>query len=113
MKTYVIAAALIAVCLLSIAAGIAKVARTPQEVDFYAQAGLGILPLVLLGAVQILGGALCVVARLRVIGLSLVTLGFLLSVLVIARTGNTGFAVISMLPAFLSGGLALFSRSRT
>jgi len=109
---YVSIAALVAVCLLSMAAGIAKVARTPQEVDFFAQAGLGILPLVLLGAVQILGGALCAAPRLRVIGLSLVTLGFLLSVLVIALTGNIGFAAISVLPAFLSGALALFERSR-
>ncbi|PUB09780.1 hypothetical protein [Yoonia sediminilitoris] len=112
MPKFVFLSALIAVSLISIAAGAAKVMRTPQEVEFFMQAGLGIIPLIILGVIQSAGGVIAFLPKFRFAGLSLVTLGFFLSVVVIALTGNIAFAAISMLPVLLSGGLALRERNR-
>lgn len=111
MPKYVVLGALTAVSLLSIAAGGAKVMRTPQEVEFFMQAGLGIVPLIILGIIQSVGGVIAFLPKFRFVGLSLVTIGFFFSVAVIALTGNFGFAAISILPALLSGSLAMRERN--
>lgn len=99
-----------AFALLSIAAGLPKVLRMPQEVGFFAEAGLGIAPLMLLGGLQVAGGILTLTVRFRQIGLFLVIVGFLVSVLVLAMTGDFAFASVSMLPVFVGIGLWIFER---
>lgn len=103
--------ALIVLALMSLAAGLAKVLQTPQEVRFFAEAGLGIMPLLGLGIIQVGGGLLAWFRRFRVPGLLLIALGFFLSVVVISVTGDLGFAAISMLPVLASLWLSRLERS--
>ena len=93
--------------LLSVLAGVAKVMQTPQEVAFFAKAGLGAGPLIFLGVIQIAGGLLAFLQQFRTAGLGLMIAGFLISVAVIAMTGNMSFAAFSMLPV-LFGCVLLF-----
>jgi hypothetical protein len=95
---------------ISVAAGLAKVLQTQQEIDFFAQAGLGVGPMIALGIVQIAGGAMAVVAKFRHLGLLAVIAGFAISVLVIALTGDVTFALVSLLPVVLGIGLFLYDR---
>ena len=97
--------------LISVAAGVAKLFRAPQEVTFFADAGLGVTPLVLLGLLQVTGGALVFIGRTAKVGLVLVTIGFAVSVLVILMTGNIVFAVVSMLPVLLGLGSFVYKNA--
>ena len=89
--------------LLSAAAGVAKVMRTPQEVEFFAAAGFGVTALIVLGAMQIAGAALGLPQATRRIGAAVVAGGFLVSAAAIFITGNIGFGVVSLIPAALAG----------
>lgn len=103
--------ALIVMSLMSVAAGLAKLMQAPQEVSFFAEIGLGVGSLLILGALQVLGGALAFIPKLRLLGLLLVTLGFFVSVLIITMTGNMAFAVFSLLPVIVSIRLVLLERN--
>lgn len=54
---------LVLLVLLSISAGVAKVMKVPEELQFFTDAGLGVNVLVFLGALQILGGVLLVLKK--------------------------------------------------
>lgn len=97
--------------LLSVAAGAAKVLQTPQEVKFFADAGLGLVPLFMLGIVQVLGGLLAPFSNFRLAAFSLIFAGFLASVIVILVTGEFAFAMISLLPVLGSGYLIWYFRN--
>ncbi|WP_417526152.1 hypothetical protein [Marinovum sp.] len=103
--------ALIVLSLMSLAAGIAKILQTEQEVQFFAEAGLGVMPLMGLGLIQVAGGLLSWIRRFRLPGLLLIALGFFLSVVIIAVTGEFVFAALSMLPVLASLWLSRLERS--
>ena len=96
---------------MSFVAGVVKVGQMTQEVDLFAAAGLGAFPLVLLGLVQVSGGILSTLLRFRRLGLTLIIVGFVASVVVIAMIGDLGFAAFSMLPVLI-GALLLFNDYR-
>jgi len=98
---------LIALILMSFAAGAAKLMQMPQEVAFFAAAGLGPLPLISLGVLQVAGAVFAIPHRWRRQGLWLMALGFLASSIVILITGNVIFAVGSLLPVILALYLSL------
>ena len=50
--------------------------------------------LIILGVIQSVGGVIAFLPEFRFVGLSFVTLGFFLSVVVIALTGSIAFAAI-------------------
>lgn len=91
---------------MSLAAGAAKVFQMPQEVQFFAQAGLSVPLLMGLGALQIVGGALSAFPKFRIPGALLMGAGFLVSAIIILITGNLGFAAMSLLPVFFAGFIA-------
>lgn len=101
---------LVILALISVAAGVAKVMQMPQEVGFFAEAGLGTFPLIALGVLQLVAGGVVWIARFRQMGVWLITAGFFASVLVIVMTGNLQFATISMLPVVFGVGIALHIR---
>jgi len=96
--------------LLSIVAGLPKLLLMPQEVGFFTEAGLGIAPLLLLGALQVAGGILTLIIGFRQFGLFLVIVGFLASVLVLTITDNMAFAAVSMLPVLVGIRLWMLER---
>ena len=88
----------IALAVLSAAAGIPKLLQLPQELSFLGALGISGLVVSLLGVLQIIGGALLVLARYRTVGAILVGFGFLVSSLALLVGGNVAFGLISLVP---------------
>ncbi|MEP3693625.1 MAG: hypothetical protein ABJM99_01550 [Parasphingorhabdus sp.] len=83
------------------AAGGAKVANMPQEIQFFEGAGINPTLLLPLGGIQIIGGLLAIYHRSRRAGSIVIALGFMLSTTVIFMTGNSAFGFFSLLPILL------------
>ena len=93
------------IALLSVAAGIAKVVHSPQEVEFLHSVGLNNLLISVFGVVQILGGALLSNVKVRLYGAVIVCVGFLISAILIFVSGNLAFGAVSLLPVVLTSVL--------
>jgi hypothetical protein len=91
------------VALLSIAAGLAKVMQTPQEMEFLQGLGLSSFVIVVFGLVQIAGGVLMVPKKTRMPGAILVALAFVVSTVLIFMGGNLAFGLFSIIPIALAG----------
>lgn len=90
------------VALLSIAAGLAKAMQTPQEMEFLQSFGLNNVVINAFGLVQILGGALLVPQKTRLLGAILATSALVVSTVLIFAGGNLTFGFVSMLPIALA-----------
>lgn len=90
------------IALLSVAAGLAKVMKVPDEVAFLAGQGLSEMMILVFGAVQILGGVLTAIPQTRLFGTVVVLIGFLLSAVLVFLSGNLAFGLISLLPTLVS-----------
>ena len=91
------------VVLLSIAAGLAKVMQTQQEMEFLQGLGLSPALIVVFGLVQIVAGILLVPQKTRMVGALLAAAAFILSTVLIFVGGNTTFGLFSTLPIALAG----------
>jgi uncharacterized membrane protein YphA (DoxX/SURF4 family) len=94
------------VTVLSAAAGLPKVGRIPQEVQFFAESGLGTVALVVFGALQLVGGAMMISRRSRPYGAVVAAVMFLGSALMLLLRGQVGFGLISLLPVVMAASLA-------
>ena len=108
---YVALIVLALLILMSVAAGGAKVAHMPQEIQFFADAGLSKTWLVPVGILQIIGGLLAIFPRSRSAGAAVIAAGFLITTIVIFITGNIGFGLFSLLPVLIA--VFFMRRSRT
>lgn len=88
--------------LLGLAAGSAKVAKTPEELVFFLQVGLSEIVLVIFGAIQILAGLLMILKQYRVIGVCVLTMTFLVSSAMIFSVGQIWFGLFSLLPVMMA-----------
>ena len=88
--------------LLSLAAGAAKLAQAPQEVEFFVSVGLNAFWLYPLGALQVLGALACIPSRFRKLGIAAVALRFAISASMIFATGNVMFGAVSLVPVALA-----------
>lgn len=100
---------LVLIALMSGAAGLAKVMKTPQETAFFEAVGLDLTFLIPLGIAQILGALLAVNPKTRRFGLGLVALGFLISAIMIFMSGNIGFGLGSLIPVIIAASLSFVS----
>ena len=91
------------ISLLSIAAGLAKVMQSRQELEFLQALGLSTLLIIVFGLVQITGGVLVAPKKTRLAGAVLVTLGFVVSTVLIFIGGNEMFGLFSLIPVALAG----------
>jgi hypothetical protein len=91
------------IALLSIAAGLAKVMQTQQEMEFLQGLGLNSFLIVGFGLVQIIGGVLLVPKKTRMPGAILVALAFAVSTALIFMGGNFAFGLFSVIPIALAG----------
>lgn len=107
---YLFMTILVLIILLSMAAGGAKIMNMPQEIQLFTEAGLHPGWLVPFGLLQLLAGLAAIFGRTRLIGATLMALGFLVSSLIIFATGNMGFGIFSLVPVLLS--LVILWRSR-
>ena len=95
---WVLPAAIYLLALLSIAAGIPKIQRMPQELEFLAALGLSGLVVSALGIIQCIGGVLLFSTRFRLIGAVMAGTGLLISGIALLVGGNTPFGLVSFLP---------------
>ena len=93
---------IVIVALLSIAAGLAKVLQTQQEMEFLQSFGLSSALIVAFGLVQIMGGVLLVSQKTRLLGAVLAASALVVSTVLIFVTGNLIFGLVSMLPIALA-----------
>jgi len=98
-------AAICLLALLSLAAGGAKLAQVPQEVQFFTSLGLDAFWLYPLGALQVLGAIGCVSAASRKTAMGAIALGFAISAAMIFVSGNAAFGAASLVPAALAAWL--------
>lgn len=100
------------VALLSIAAGLAKVMQTTQEMEFLQ--GVGLTPglIVVFGLVQISGGLLLVIQKTRMVGAVIASSAFTVSTVLIFVEGNLTFGLFSILPIVLAG-IIFYQSART
>ena len=90
------------IVVLSIAAGLAKVMQTQQEMEFLQGFGLSSALIVAFGLVQILGGVLLVPQKTRLAGAVLATSALVVSTVLIFVGGNLAFGLVSILPIALA-----------
>jgi hypothetical protein len=82
----------------SIAAGLAKLLESPQEIAFLSRAGLSELHILMLGGVQTCAGLLLALPKMRGWGALASGAGLLVSSVIIFTSGNIPFGVFSLLP---------------
>jgi hypothetical protein len=92
--------------LLSIAAGAAKIALVPDEVEFLSQFGFTTILIVSFGTVQVLGGVLLVIPATRFYGSLAAALAFTLSAALLLIAGDLGFGGVSLVPVVLASLIA-------
>ena len=90
------------IALLSIAAGLAKVMQTQQEMEFLQGFGLSSGMIVAFGLVQILGGALLLPQKTRLPGAILVASALVVSTVLLFVSGNLTFGLVSIFPIALA-----------
>jgi len=90
------------IAILSIAAGLAKVLQTQQEMEFLQGLGLSSVLIVFFGLVQIAGGVLLAPKKTRMLGAILVTSALVLSTALIFIGGNLVFGLFSVIPIALA-----------
>jgi hypothetical protein len=88
--------------LLSIAAGAAKVMQVPQEMAFLQSFGLSVTAIIAFGSIQIVAGILLAIPKTRLYGAGLVSLGFLISSVLVFTSGDIGFGLFSLLPLIVA-----------
>ena len=90
------------IALLSIAAGLAKVMQTEQEMEFLQSLGLNSVLIIAFGMIQIAGGVLLVPSKTRMFGAVLATSALVVSTILIFVGGNWVFGLLSTIPIALA-----------
>ncbi len=97
---------------LSIAAGVAKVMQTQQEMEFLLSVGLSRALIIIFGLAQIAGGVLLIPRKTRMSGAIMTTIAFVISTVLIFVGGNFLFGLFSILPITLAGAV-IYKSART
>ncbi len=92
---------LVAVLLLALASGIAKIMLIPEELAFFQKVGLTETAIILVGVFQIISAVLILITRFRKIGATLLGLTFGFSTILIFLSGDIVFGLFSLLPITL------------
>ena len=95
---------------LAVSSGITKIMLMPQDVAFFGQYGFTHPLLMLFGAIQVIGGAMMVFAKTRLIGAVIVAVTFVISAIVLIMAGSVP-ATVATLIALVFLGLVI-QRSR-
>ena len=90
------------IALLSIAAGLAKVMQTEQEMEFLQSFGLSTALIIAFGMVQIAAGVLLIPSKTRMFGAVLATSALVISTILIFAGGNLKFGLLSTITIALA-----------
>ena len=93
----------ILLALLGVAAGIAKMLETPQEIAFFQeQMGFSAEAIMAFGLLQFVAGVMLVFKKTRMVGAALLGITLLLSSVVIFMAGETAFGLVSLIPVLMA-----------
>ena len=93
----------ILLALLGVAAGVAKMLQTQQEIAFFQeQMGFSAEAIMAFGLLQFVAGIMLVFMKTRMVGAALLGITLLLSSVIIFMAGETGFGVISLIPVLMA-----------
>ena len=93
----------ILLALLGVAAGIAKMLQTPQEMTFFqGQMGFSAEAIMAFGLLQFVAGVMLVFKKARLVGAALLGITLLLSSIVIFMAGEIAFAMVSLIPLLMA-----------
>lgn len=97
---------------LALLSGVSKVMLAPQETEFYYRFGMVGPLLIAFGGLQIIGGALMLVPRVRVYGLILVAVTFIASLVLLLIDMQWGIAAVTAVVLLFLAYLIVASRRR-
>lgn len=92
---------LVAILLLALASGIAKIMLIPEELAFFQKMGLTETAITVVGVFQIMSAVLILITRFRKIGATVLGVTFILSTILIFLNGDIIFGLVSILPIIL------------
>jgi hypothetical protein len=93
----------ILLALLGVAAGIAKMLQSPQEMAFFqGQLGFSAEAIMAFGLLQFVAGAMLIFKKTRLLGAALLGVTLLLSSIVIFMAGEISFGVVSLIPVLMA-----------
>ena len=93
----------ILLALLGVAAGVAKMLQSPQEMAFFqGQMGFSAEAVMAFGLLQFVAGVMLIFEKTRLLGAALLGVTLLLSSIIIFMAGETGFGVISLIPVLMA-----------
>lgn len=94
---------LVILTLLAISSGVAKMMLMQQDVAFFSQYGFTSPMLIIYGVIQLIGGALLVLRRTRVVGAIVVGITFLVSLVLLLMAENYPIAIVTLVCVVLLG----------
>ena len=86
---------------LAVASGVAKIALTPNDVEFFGRYGFSDPMLIAFGAVQLTGGVLLPWKTTRFLGSAVVALTFLVSLVILIVDGNVPVSIVTAIATVL------------
>jgi len=89
------------VILLAVSSGVTKLMLMPQDVEFFGKYGFTNTLLMAFGALQILGGALLILAKTRLFGAMCIAITFLISAAILLVERNYPVAAITVIVVVL------------
>ena len=84
---------------LAISSGVTKIMLMPQEIEFFGKYGFNDIMLIIFGVVQVIGGVVMIMPKLRTYGASVVIITFGISLILLILEGNypvSGVTLIAM-----------------
>lgn len=93
---------LVALTLLSITSGIAKIMLLPRELEFFEGAGFSSTLIVIYGVTQLAGGILLILRKVRSFAAIFLAANFFVSTIIILMDGEIAFGIFSILPIFMA-----------
>ena len=98
--------------LLGLAAGIAKIMRVPDELAFFAAAGLGATAVTAFGIAQVAGALLMAMPGTRVPGAALLCVSFGISAAMILAQGQLWLGLVALVPTAVTAAIVFLSAGR-
>ena len=81
---------------LAVSSGVTKIMLMPQDVEFFTKFGFTKPLLIVIGAVQLVGGALLLMPRARRLGAIVVAITFLISFVLLVLAGDLPVAAVTL-----------------
>lgn len=82
---------------LAISSGITKIMLMPQETEFFGKYGFNDIMLMIFGVIQVIGGVVMIMPKLRTYGAIAVVITFGISLILLILEGNYPVSVVTLI----------------